>query len=52
VPVAVAVQWLDHVISRNQLDSFAVLVLGGSMALGVYAIVLWFATPRRTGTAS
>jgi putative peptidoglycan lipid II flippase len=52
VPVAVAVRWLDHVISRNQLDSFAVLALGGSVALGVYAIALWFATRRRTGTAS
>ena len=52
VPVAVAVRWLDQVISRNQVDSFAVLVLGGSVALGVYAIALWFATPRRTGTAS
>ena len=51
VPVAVAVRWLDHVISRNQLDSFAVLVLGASVALGVYAIALWFATRRRTGTA-
>jgi hypothetical protein len=46
------VRWLDHVISRNQLDSFAVLALGGSVALGVYAIALWFATRRRTGTAS
>ena len=52
VPVAAAVWWLDHLISRNQLGSFVTLTLGASVALGVYAIVFWATTTRRKDKAS
>ncbi len=40
VPVVAAVWWLQHVTSGGQLSDFALLALGGGVALGVYVRVL------------
>ncbi len=52
VPVTAAVWWIQHVHSDGQLSSFAILTLGGVVALGVYALVLRATMARRTCEAS
>jgi putative peptidoglycan lipid II flippase len=52
VPVTAAVWWIQHVHSGGQLSNLAVLTLGGIVALGVYALVLWATMARRTSAAS
>lgn len=47
-PLAAAVWWLQHVYTGGELSNLVVLALGGIVALGVYALVLRVATPRRT----
>ncbi len=52
VPVTAAVWWIQHVHSGSQLSNLAVLTLGGTAALGVYALVLRATMARRTSEAS
>jgi putative peptidoglycan lipid II flippase len=52
VPVTAAVWWIQRVHSGGQLSNLAVLTLGGLVALGVYALVLWATMARRTSAAS
>jgi peptidoglycan biosynthesis protein MviN/MurJ (putative lipid II flippase) len=46
-PVTAAVWWIQHFYGGGQLGTLAVLVLGGTVAVGVYALVLWATTARR-----
>ncbi|MGH3829627.1 MAG: lipid II flippase MurJ, partial [Pseudonocardiaceae bacterium] len=50
VPVTAAVWWIQHLHSRGQLGNLVVLILGGLVALGVYALVfrVTMARPRVT----
>lgn len=52
VAVAAAVWWLQHVHHGGQLSELAILAPGGVVTLGVYALVLRVAVPRRPSTAS
>jgi putative peptidoglycan lipid II flippase len=49
LPVAAAVWWLQNVTSIGRLGDFALLALGGALALGVYVLALRVAVPRRIG---
>lgn len=50
-PVVAAVWWIQHVHHGGQLSTLAVLALGGTVALGAYALVLRavMARPRLLG---
>ena len=45
-PVTAAVWWIQHVHHGGQLSTLAVLALGGTVALGIYALVLRAVTAR------
>ncbi|MGH3818788.1 MAG: lipid II flippase MurJ [Pseudonocardiaceae bacterium] len=48
VPVTAAVWWVQHAHSGSQLSNLAILALGGTVALGVYALVLRATMARGT----
>ncbi|MGH3792482.1 MAG: hypothetical protein ACRDQ9_17150, partial [Pseudonocardiaceae bacterium] len=48
VPVTAAVWWVQHAHSGSQLSNLAILTLGGTVALGVYALVLRATMARGT----
>jgi putative peptidoglycan lipid II flippase len=48
MPVTTVVWWIQHVHSGTQLSTLAILIPGGIVALGVYALVLWATMPRPT----
>ncbi|HEY6422104.1 MAG TPA: lipid II flippase MurJ [Pseudonocardiaceae bacterium] len=52
LPVAIAAWWFQGVNGSGRLGDFALLVLGGVAALGIYALVLRVAVPRRIGGGS
>jgi len=49
--VAAAMWWLAHITGGDRLADFALLALGGVVALGVYVLVLRVAV-RRIGGGS
>lgn len=51
-PVAAATWWIQHVHNGGQLNTLAILILGGAVALGVYALILRVTIPRRAGATS
>ncbi len=48
MPVTTVVWWIQHIHSGAQLSTLAILIPGGIVALGVYALVLWATMPRPT----
>jgi peptidoglycan biosynthesis protein MviN/MurJ (putative lipid II flippase) len=45
-PVTTTVWWIQHIHSGGQLSTLAILIPGGIVALGVYALVLRATMPR------